>query len=174
MLVWETRLEFIKKDYGFVASKEESYEDVILIGFRDRDVVVNKLSTEFSFTKRMGFDLQFRHYWQQVDYINFATLQDDASMVVNEYNPLEDSGESAHNTSYNAFTLDLNYRWVFMPGSELRIVYKNNIFHSKTDLDASYFRTFDSLFDEPQVNSISMKLLFYIDAIYFRSNKKKQ
>ncbi|MEJ6777106.1 MAG: DUF5916 domain-containing protein [Crocinitomicaceae bacterium] len=173
-LVWETRLEFIKKDYGFVASKEESYEDVILIGFRDRDVVVNKLSTEFSFTKRMGFDLQFRHYWQQVDYINFATLQDDASMVVNEYNPLEDSGESAHNTSYNAFTLDLNYRWVFMPGSELRIVYKNNIFHSKTDLDASYFRTFDSLFDEPQVNSISMKLLFYIDAIYFRSNKKKQ
>ncbi|MGB0914996.1 MAG: DUF5916 domain-containing protein, partial [Crocinitomicaceae bacterium] len=83
-------------------------------------------------------------------------------------------GESSHNTSYNAFTLDVNYTWVFMPGSELRIVYKNNIFNSKTDLDANYFRTFDSLFDEPQVNSISMKLLFFIDAVYFRSKKKKE
>jgi len=173
-LVWETSLEFIRGDYGYVASKEVAFEDDILLGFRDRDIVVNELSTEFLFTKRMGIDLQFRHYWQQVDYINFATLLDDANMELNDYNPLEDDGESAHNTSYNAFTLDLNYSWVFMPGSELRIVYKNNIFNSKTDLDVNYFRTFDSLFDQPQINSISMKLLFYIDAVYFRSKKKKQ
>lgn len=173
-LVWETSVEFIRGDYGYVSALEESYEDDILMGFRNRDIVVNKLSTEFLFTKRMGFDLQFRHYWQQVDYINFARLNDDASMTINDYNPLETDGESSHNTSYNAFTLDLNYSWVFMPGSELRIVYKNNIFNSKTDLDTSYFRTFDSLFDEPQINSISMKLLFFIDAVYFRSKKKKQ
>ena len=173
-LIWNTKLEFIRGDYGFVASKETDYEDFVLLGFRNRELVVNKISTEFLFTNRMSVDVQFRHYWQQVRYINFATLEDDAIMSTTAYNPIEDNGESAHNTSYNAFTLDVNYRWVFIPGSELRIVYKNNIFYSKTELDESYFRTFDSLFNQPQINSISMKLLFFIDVLYFRSNRLKK
>jgi hypothetical protein len=29
------------------------------------------------------------------------------------------------------------------------------------------------LFDQPQINSISLKLLFFVDALYFRRKHKK-
>ena len=94
-------------------------------------------------------------------------------MIESNYNPLGVDGTSEHNTSYNAFTVDINYRWVFIPGSEVRLVYKNNIFNSQNALIPSYFRNFDSLFDQPQLNSLSMKLLVFVDAIYFKKKKAK-
>ncbi len=116
-------------------------------------------------------DLRLRHYWQQVEYTGFNELLNEGLMVESEYNPVDETGSSLHNTNYNAFTLDVNYRWVFFPGSEFRIVYKNNIFHSKAALESSYFNTFESLFNQPQINSISVKFLIYVDTIYFRKRK---
>lgn len=170
LLVWNTTMDFFENDYGFVSNKtdNEAYDAHILMGFRDRTVVENSIRTEFIFTNRMGVDLRLRHYWQQVEYANFRGLEKNGEFYEVDYNPLDPDGQSIHNTSYNAFTVDVNYRWVFLPGSELRIVYKNNLFHSKTVLDANYFQTFESLFDQPQVNSISLKVLFYIDALMFK------
>ena len=121
----------------------------------------------------MGLELRLRHYWQQVNYKEFRELQEDGWTNLSTYNPLDESGISIHSTNYNAFTVDINYRWIFIPGSELRIVYKNNLFHSKSTLDANYFETFETLFDQPQINSISMKFLIFLDAIYLRRQNKK-
>ena len=133
----------------------------------------DSLQTEFIFTKRMGIDVRIRHYWQQVEYYNFNELRAGGELVDSDYNPVGEDGESQHNTNYYAFTVDVNYRWVFIPGSELRIVYKNNIFDSKNALIHSYFRTFDDLFDQPQLHSVSMKLLVFVDAIYFKRKKTR-
>ena len=46
-----------------------------------------------------------------------------------------------------------------------------DIFNSKNELIPSYFRTFDDLFDQPQINSISMKLLIFVDAMYFKKRR---
>jgi hypothetical protein len=169
----EASVNFIENDYGYVASLDEDYDDLILLGVRDRTIVENTLVTEFIFTKRMGIDMRVRHYWQEVHYEEFLTLLDEGVMIDNDYSPLEEDGESSHNTSYNAFTVDFNYRWVFLPGSELRVVYKNNIFHSKNNLDVNYFDTFGSLFQQPRINSVSLRVLFFIDALYFRGKKKR-
>lgn len=170
-VVLSTNFEIIRKDFGYVSVLDGAYDDQIMLGVRDRNIVENYLMTELIFTKRMGLDVRLRHYWQQVDYLHFNQLLDEGVQVPSAYNPLED-GESMHNTSYNAFTLDVNFRWVFIPGSELRIVYKNNIFEYSSHLDESYFGTFNDLFAQPQINSISMKLLVYVDAIYFRRKGK--
>ena len=171
--VLDFNVEFITNDYGYVSVLEDNgYNDQIILGVRDRMIIENSIRAEFIFTKRMGIDLRLRHYWQQVEYDHFLELQDDGVMLNSAYNPMDAEGGSEHSTNYNAFTVDVNYRWVFIPGSELRIVYKNNIFNSKLDLDPSYFRTFNTLFDQPQINSISMKLLVYIDAIYFRKKNR--
>lgn len=172
-LVWNSTYEHLGSDFGYVAPFDVAYDDQILLGVRNRSIVENSLYTELIFTKRMGMDLRLRHYWQQVNYTHFNQLLDDGVMVMSNYNPVE-NGESAHNRSYNAFTLDINFRWVFIPGSELRIVYKNNIFENQSYLDKNYFTTFDDLFAQPQINSISMKLLVYVDALYFRRKNKVQ
>jgi hypothetical protein len=173
-LVVNTNVQFIVDDYGYVAPDDEAYESEIILGVRDRVVVENSIVSQFVFTNRMGIDLRLRHYWQQVDYSHFTELQDDGWATRSNYNPLDEAGESVHNTNYNAFTLDINYRWIFIPGSELRVVYKNNLFHSKTALDPSYFGTFETLFDQPQINSISLRLLVFVDAIYLRRKGKKR
>lgn len=173
-LVVKTNLDFFNNDYGYVSPDVSGYEDDIILGVRDRLVIENSIQSQFVFTKRMGIDLRLRHYWQQVDYSHFNRLLDNGWTELSDYNPLDEEGESVHSTNYNAFTLDINYRWIFIPGSELRIVYKNNLFHSKAELDPSYFGTFESLFDQPQVNSISMKLLVYLDAIYLRRKNKER
>ena len=168
----ESSVEFIQNDYGYVSILDDAYSDQIILGVRDRTIVENSLYTEFIFTKRMGLDLRLRHYWQEVNYKNFLTLLDEGEMRNSDYNPLQEDGTSLHNTSYNAFTVDLSYTWVFLPGSQLRLVYKNNIFHTASELDQNYFSTFDDLFDRERINSISLKVLFFIDALYFRNKNK--
>jgi len=172
-LVFRTNWDFITSDYGYVNKLDDNYADDIILGFRDRVITENSLQMEYIFTKRMGIDIRVRHYWQQVEYYNFNELRAGGELIESDYNPVGADGTSEHNTSYNAFTVDVNYRWVFIPGSELRLVYKNNIFNSQNTLIPSYFRNFDSLFDQPQLNSLSMKLLVFVDAIYFKRQRIK-
>ncbi len=171
-LVLRSNWEFIIHDFGYVRPIDENYSNTIILGYRDRRITENSVQLEYVFTKRMGIDLRLRHYWQQVDYKYFKELLDEGEQISSSYLPLNENGESLHNTNYNAFTLDVNYRWVFTPGSELRIVYKNNIFNSQNDVVSGYLSSFDTLFDQPQTNSISLKLLLYVDALYFKRKHK--
>ena len=172
-VILRSKLDQFTADYGYVAHSDSNYDGEVILGVRDRIVVENSIVGQWVFTKRMGLDLRLRHYWQQVNYKEFRELQEDGWTNLSTYNPLDESGISIHSTNYNAFTVDINYRWIFIPGSELRIVYKNNLFHSKSTLDANYFETFETLFDQPQINSISMKFLIFLDAIYLRRQNKK-
>tara|TARA_R110002072_G_scaffold192413_2_gene349445 strand:- start:5024 stop:7441 length:2418 start_codon:yes stop_codon:yes gene_type:complete len=172
-LVLEARVNRSKNGYGYVSGQDSNFSSDIILGIRDVVNVTNNVRAEFIFTKRMGIDLVLRHYWAQVNYNRFVALEDDGVMRTIDYDALNADGTSVHNTNYNAFTIDLNYRWVFIPGSELRIVYKNNIFSSKSVLESSYFETFNTLFQQPQINSISLRLLIYIDVLYFKMKNKK-
>lgn len=171
-IVWNTTVEYYHHDYGYVQNLQPDDFDAIILGTRNREVITNSIKGEFIFTNRMGVDLRFRHYWQNVAYLNFHTLNDEGWRNETTYNPKNDNEESLHNTSYNAFTVDMNYRWVFIPGSELRIAWKYNIFNAQNKLDTSYFTTFNTLFQEPQFNSVSVKLLMYIDALMFKRKHK--
>lgn len=170
-IVYRAQYELYQNDYGYVRPIEPT--DAIIMGTRDRDIVTNTLQGELVFTKRMGVNISLRHYWQRVEYLSFSDLLDNGDRVVSSYNPVNENGDFAHNTSYNAFTVDINYKWVFFPGCEFLIFFKNNIFSSINGLDDTYFSTFDSLFDQPQINSISAKFLVFVDALYFKGNKKR-
>ncbi|MGJ8661342.1 MAG: DUF5916 domain-containing protein [Bacteroidota bacterium] len=169
-MVITSQYEFYKNDYGFVRPTESSDFSGILIGTRNRDIVTNSISAEVINTNRMGVNIRFRHYWQRLKYNYFNTLQEDGNRDRNDYFPLNEAGNSIHNQSYNAFTVDINYKWVFFPGCEFLIFYKNNIFAGKQGLDSSYFNTFQTLFDQPQINSVSAKMLVFVDVLYFNKN----
>lgn len=172
-LVLDIGFDYLYGDYGYVSGANQNNGNDIYLGERQMYIYENELTAEFIFTKRMGLDLRLRHYLHQVEYNEFYRLRKDAGIESVAYNPQDSKGNSVFNTAYNAFTLDVNYRWVFLPGSELRVVYKNNIFQTKSELDANYFAVFDDMFDQPQINSISMKLLVFIDVLYFKKLDKK-
>lgn len=172
-LILESSIRNLHDDYGYVSVQDAAFNGDIMIGTRDRLIVENVISSRLVFTNRMGIDFRLRHYWQQVDYTNFRELLDEGELIPTEYNPLNEEGVSVHNTNYNAFTLDVNFRWIFIPGSELTIFYKNNIFQTKNRLEPSYFTTFETLFEQPQINSLSLRLLVFVDAIYLRRKNKK-
>jgi hypothetical protein len=167
-MVLTAKYENYQNDFGFVQPIADSLVGGILIGTRNREIVTNSISGELIFTKRMGINIRFRHYWQRLKYSYFNDLLANGDRVRNEYSPLNDAGNSVHNQSYNAFTIDVNFKWVFFPGCEFLVFYKNNIFASKQGLDKNYFNTFQTLFDEPQFNSISAKVLVFVDALYFK------
>lgn len=172
-LVLTSQYEYFRNDYGFVSAKEGEGQNAILIGTRNRDIVTNSMTGELIFTKRMGINMRFRHYWQRLNYRSFHDLQDNGDLVRNDYFPLNESANSYHNRSFNAFTIDINYRWVFFPGCEFLVFYKNNIFSSIDGLDRTYFGTFDTLFDQPQLNSLSGKVQLFVDALYFKKDGLK-
>lgn len=167
-LVLTMNYDHYRNDYGYVSAKEGEGQTEILIGTRDRDIVTNSLSGEVIFTKRMGINIRFRHYWTRLEYNSFNDLMVDGELRPNDYFPLNEDENSYHNRSFNAFTIDVNYRWVFFPGCEFLVFYKNNIFSSIDGLDKNYFGTFDTLFDQPQLNSISAKVQLFVDALYFK------
>lgn len=151
-------------NYGYVYVSDTNYSNNIMIGNRNRWIVNNNFSFDYTFTNRMGLVVRLNHYWQEVNYQYFSKLLSDGSTEKTTYTGYSSTNETLHNISYNAFTFDMVFRWVVYPGSEIRFVWKYNIYASKQGLDNSYFNTFKDLFDQPQLNSFSIKGLFFLDA----------
>lgn len=138
---------------------------VIVFGLRDLNTVTSTLTTTYIFTPKMGLSLRVRHYWSEVSYREYFELQPDGTLKHYDY-----SGNA--NISFNAFNIDLIYTWVFLPGSELIVTYKNSILSSSQALPGSYAGDLNHVFDGPESNSISVKLIWYIDAGKYLRPKK--
>ncbi|MFB0924950.1 MAG: DUF5916 domain-containing protein, partial [Vicingaceae bacterium] len=73
--------------------------------------------------------------------------------------------------NFNAFSIDMAYRWVFSPGSELSLVFKTNLTTFDNNISKSYSNNFKNTLEADQTKGISLKVLYYID---YLSLKKKQ
>jgi len=156
--------------YGWVATDYYSgLEPVIYFGRRDITTFNNVLTTQFIFNTKTSLSLRARHYWSQADYLQYYTLNDDGYLDPSSY-------WQNHNINYNAFSVDLQFVWYFAPGSELSVVWKNNINTSGNMIEPSYFRNFSDMISSPQTNSFSFRILYYLDYLYIKkvfSKKQK-
>ena len=118
----------------------------------------------------MGITFRLRHYWSKLDYNEFFLLNDDGVMEQTTYTGIGANEESLHNNSFNAFTIDMAYRWVFAPGSELSLVWKNSIFSFTDEVENNYFQNVRDIANDPATNSLSLKVLYYID--YWQFHQK--
>ncbi len=147
---------------GFVTTANDDSE--VYFGARKRPTVTNQLSGKYSFSSVMGLNLRVRHYWSKVIYDKFYLLKDDGYLTPS-------SLEGEYNNSFNAWTVDFVYSWVFSPGSQLSVVWKNQIFQSDYDgtthyetIEAdNYFNNFSKTLSSPGLNSLSLRLLYYLD-----------
>jgi hypothetical protein len=147
----------------------------IVFGTRNRIDITSAINLDYNITNRMGMTFRLRHYRSAINYLSFLKLNSDGSVSeLNNYSGLDDNGNSAYNINFNAFTIDLVYRWVFLPGSEINVVWKNSIFTSDDKVAENYFYNLRSTFNNGPTNSVSMKVIYWLDYDSIRKLVKKK
>lgn len=145
----------LSNDVGFVTVNEQND---IYFGMRNTEVLINTLEGAYIFNNSLSVQLDFRHYWSVVEYTdNFYLLNEDGRLDETEEAP------GASNINYNAFTVDMMLVWHFAPGSQLSIAWKNNIDSQVAQLTRSYRDNLSYILKQPQINSLSLRLLYYLD-----------
>lgn len=138
--------------------------DEVVYGLRRMNTYTNQLIASYIFTKDMYVSVNARHYWQTAEYRKYLTLLDDGS--------LEDNYIYSQNQSfnYNVFNVDLVYSWQFAPGSQLSLVYKNAIENDAVGIARRppFDQNFKRVMNDPQTNSISLRMLYYFDYLYLK------
>ncbi len=142
-------------DVGFVAKVNN--EDVIF-GLRRNVVTINRISGKYMLNNSLSVDVQLRHYWSTVKYLgNYFLLNAQGKLDPRDFTMVN------NNINFNALTVDTRIVWNFAPGSQLSLVWKNSIETRKNTIPASFFENLEETLGEPQINSVSLRLLYYID-----------
>jgi hypothetical protein len=147
-------------DFGYVAEQDNK----IIFGKRAISITENSLDGKYLFMNDLSLSIVVRHYISKGKYDSFYTLLENGRLEPNtDYNANPDF-------TFNTFNIDMIFSWVFLPGSSLNFVWKNEIGSEKNNTYGNYFENLNNTFDEPQRNNISIKALYYID--YQRLKKK--
>ena len=116
-------------------------------------------------SRRIALSLWLRHYWQKAEYNSFYSLNENGGLIPDpEYN-------FEHNYNYNSFNIDFVMGWEFAPGSMLSIVWKNAIEREDDNFNIKFFDNLHNLYDSPQLNMFSIKILYHLD--YLQLKRKK-
>tara|TARA_R110000850_G_scaffold199977_1_gene326152 strand:- start:52732 stop:55224 length:2493 start_codon:yes stop_codon:yes gene_type:complete len=138
---------------GFVNIRDND----IIFGQRGRNTIVNSIESQYIFNNKMALDLSFRHYYSEVAYRKFYTLEDNGGLAHNtDYS-------NVHDTTFNAWNVDLRYSWWFAPGSQVTFLYRNAIDSFINQSGLPYSENFTDLFDSPQLNSFSIRISYFLD-----------
>ncbi len=151
----------IERDFNNEGFVDFENENDIIFGRRDVNTISNRISSTYTFNKKMSLDFRLRHYWSKVHYKSFHTLQQDGYLADSSYAQFNDN-------SFNTFNIDMVYRWRFAPGSDVFVVWKNNIVGSDNDSsldyqDLSYGDSLGQLSENLQNNSFSLRVVYYLD-----------
>jgi hypothetical protein len=152
-LEYTLETELRHNDHGFTKLLDDKQ---ILFARRNLNTLANTLESVFIINNTMGLRLRTRHYWSGVSNSEFFLLQDDGSLS----NPFTVS--QSYNMNYNAFTIDLIYRWIFLPGSELSVAWKTQAYVGDEHTGKSYIDNL-KLSWQNQLHSLSLKVLYYFD-----------
>ncbi|WP_086594111.1 DUF5916 domain-containing protein [Hymenobacter crusticola] len=145
---------------------DQPFKGQIVLGRRDVATVANVVSVAYTFNNRMSFTLRTRHYTSNVRYADFSTLAPNGDEQLADYRRNRDN-------TYNAFNVDAVYAWWFAPGSQVSVVWKNAGYTSLLAEEATpqFFNNFNNTINTPHNNSLSVKVLYYLDYLTFKRQK---
>jgi len=149
-------------DRGFVQKNDN--KDTIHFARRNVKTFENVLSASYALNNKANVRIRVRHYWSGAKNKDFYLLQKDGLLN-------RDYAYTHDDENFNAFSLDMIFRWIFAPGSEMTFAWKNSAYAELTDFDNNYTRNLRNTWKN-QSNSLSVKVLYYID--YNNLKKKKK
>jgi hypothetical protein len=171
---WDQEFQLNSQGYAVQFGQPVQPVSGILFGTRDRVNTVQSLSADIILTNRMGITFRLRHYRSTLAYDSFLLLNEQGRLEsLVGFNGFDSEGNSAYDINYNAFTIDFQYRWVFLPGSEVNLVWKNSIFSSDSRVGDLYWSNLKSTLDVGPVNSFSLKVIYWLDYAMLANKLKK-
>ena len=73
--------------------------------------------------------------------------------------------------AFNTFNMDMLFSWIFAPGSSFNLVWKNEITNEQIINHIDYFDNLNHTFQQPQLNNLSLKVLYYFDYQNLKKDK---
>jgi hypothetical protein len=136
--------------------------DTVVFGRRDYRKIENNINLDYVFTPNSSLSFYLRHYWTRVDYDKYYMLNRNGT--IEPYTEYDDNP----NINYNAFNIDLAYTWQFAPGSEMSVVWKNQIISETDEIINNFGQNMENTFTDLGKNSISIRILYYLDYLQIR------
>ncbi|MGD9345797.1 MAG: DUF5916 domain-containing protein, partial [Candidatus Aminicenantes bacterium] len=159
-MIFDSSLGKAIDDLGFLEKNENP--EFIVFGRRDRQTLVNTVNISYVFNNKMASNFRLRHYWSMAEYESYYELLDNGRLSPISY-------KGSHDINYNAFNIDMILRWNFAPGSEILLNWKNSIYTSSDQLITHYWNNLKNTLQSPQVNSISLKIIYYFDYLNIKN-----
>lgn len=149
-------------DIGFV----DHNEDEIFFGKRNNSTITNTLSTGYIFTANSYITFRLRQYWSMADYTDdYFLLNKNGNLTGNT------TYYGDHDSNFNSFNIDMIYNWRFAPGSDVTVAWKNSIYSNGNIVFNNMKDNLEYLFESPQSNSLSIKILYYLDYQYLKRRR---
>lgn len=142
-----------KNDIGFI----DLVNDDIIFARRDRDTYTNSITSKFSISSVMNFNLSVRHYWALAENNQINSLNTDGSLTPN------DTYTTNKNSNFSTWNLDLSYSWWFAPGSQMSVLYRNNAATFDRTINKSFNSNFSNLFEDNLNHVLSISVRYFID-----------
>ena len=142
-----------KNDIGFI----DLVNDDIIFARRDRDTYTNSITSKFSISSVMNFNLSVRHYWALAENNQINTLNTDGSLTPNY------TYTTNKNSNFSTWNLDLSYSWWFAPGSQMSVLYRNNAATFDRTINKSFNSNFSNLFEDNLNHVLSISVRYFID-----------
>ncbi|MFH0867350.1 MAG: DUF5916 domain-containing protein [Bacteroidota bacterium] len=155
-----------RNEYNNIGFADFDTTGNIIFANRDINTIENNFNGKYMFKNDLSLSIWLRHYWNMGKYDLYYILEDDGSVSDNP----DYSGNK--NFNFNSFNIDLSFSWQFAPGSNVSLVWKNSILQEDKEIIPNYFDNIHKTFDTPQTNSLSLKVLYYLDYQYLKGKKK--
>ena len=170
--VWKIIDRRNERGWAFLDILEDG-TNVSIFGKRRNREYTQVLNVNYIFTNRMSLSTRVRHAWSQVRYDALYPLLETG--VISETPYTANGNADREDLNFNAWSIDMVYRWNFAPGSELNIVWKNQLFQETRlgDFEAdalpiSYSDNFNQMIESGFFNSLSIRLISFIDYSRFK------
>lgn len=142
-----------QNDIGFIDFEDSN----IIFARRIRDTYTNSISSKFSVSSVMNFNLSVRHYWSLAENNKINNLNEDGSLALNT------TYTGNKNSNFSTWNLDLSYSWWFAPGSQMSILYRNNAATFDRTINKNFNSNFSSLLQDNLNHILSISVRYFID-----------
>ncbi len=149
-----------KNKEGYTTEDEDGN---IFFATRDVKTRTNIIDLKYVVNNRMAISGRIRHYWSTLSNKSFYELTELGELIPSDFDGFDDDGTSQYDKNFNSLNADIVYSWVFAPGSEMSVVWKTQLTSFGHSLPESFQENFNTTFGLPKSNTISLKVLYFID-----------
>ena len=152
-------------NFGFATNKNDigrigSSGSDIIFARRNVSTVTNSVRGKYAVNDVMTFNLDIRNYWSYTLNNQIYTLQNDGGLTENLI------FTENRNQNFNSWNLDLSYNWIFTPGSQISILYRNSStnFERGAGFNEDFGPNLRNLLNNQTLNhNLSVSFRYFID-----------